>query len=82
MLHDTTLFGDRDESIEGHGGKPVDEALFNGLPPKAGLWPAVEEFLASAEGSNWRLVERVTVNNGLTILGRVAGKALEGTKYE
>ena len=76
MLHDTTLFGDRDESIEGHGGKPVDERLFQGLPPKAGLWPAVEEFLASAEGAHWRLVERIVVNNGLTILSRVSGAAL------
>lgn len=35
-----------------------------------GLWPAVEEFLA-ASGGRWRLLERLTNQNGLTVLGRI-----------
>ena len=35
-----------------------------------GLWPAVEEFLAA--NSSWRILERRTNNNGLTVLGRIA----------
>jgi hypothetical protein len=34
-----------------------------------GLWPAVEEFLGA--NSNWRMKERFTHNNGLTILERI-----------
>lgn len=41
-----------------------------------GLWPAVEDFLNSAEGRDWRLVERIVDDFGLTILSRVSGKAL------
>lgn len=76
ILHDTSLFGHRDEDFNGHGGKPVDERLFNGLLPRVGLWPAVEDFLNSAEGRDWRLAERIVDNFGLTILSRVSGKAL------
>jgi len=43
-------------------GIPVDEI-------KKGLWYAVEEFLTS--NSNWKLKERFTNNNGLTILERI-----------
>jgi hypothetical protein len=35
-----------------------------------GLWPAVAEFLATKP--EWRIVERRTNNNGLTVLGRTA----------
>lgn len=76
ILHDTSLFGNRDEDLNGHGGKPVDESLFSGVLPRVGLWPAVEDFLNSAEGRNWRLVERIVDNFGLTILSRVSGEAL------
>lgn len=53
VLHDTTLFGERDESIHGHGGKPEDETLY----PKetrsiTGLWAATEELLRKGE---WRV---------------------------
>jgi hypothetical protein len=35
---------------------------------ESGLWPAVEEFLAAG---GWKIVERRTNNNGLTVLERV-----------
>lgn len=35
---------------------------------EGGLWPAVEEFLAAG---GWKIVERRTNNNGLTVLERV-----------
>ena len=37
----------------------------------AGLWPAIEEFLA-ARPRTWRLLERWEHDNGLTVLRRVA----------
>lgn len=76
MLHDTTLFEDRDEDIEGHGGKPVDETHFAGLPQKAGLWAAVQEFLVSEEGKKWKVAERIIANNGLTVMQRESDEAL------
>ena len=73
LLHDTTLFGHTDEEHWGHGGKPVEEGLYTGVAPKAGLWPAVEDFLAGDPA--WRLRERRENNNGLTVLERVAPAA-------
>jgi hypothetical protein len=64
------------EDLNGHGGKPVDDSLFSGVLPRVGLWPAVEDFLSSPEGKNWRLNERIIDNFGLTILSRVSGEAL------
>ena len=43
-----------------------------GVSLLTGLWPAIEEFLA--EHSEWEIEQRVTNNNGLTILVRVAAK--------
>ena len=34
-----------------------------------GLWPAIEEFLN--DNPEWKLIERYTNNNGLTILKRI-----------
>ena len=48
------------------------EAVESGLTEeeiRKGLWPAVEEFLI--EHPEWKLKERYTHNNGLTILQRV-----------
>jgi hypothetical protein len=70
LLHDTSLFGEKDEDIGGYGGKEVNEALFTGLPPKVGLWPAIEEFLSTPEGLKWTIGQRVESGNGLTILVR------------
>lgn len=68
VLHDTTvdeLFGEslrcgmnvHDQSVQ--SGFPVEEIIF-------GLWKAVEEFLE--KNQTWKLKERYTNNNGLTVL--------------
>ena len=67
LLHDTESFAERDEGVEGHGGKPVDDSLFQ-RAGNVGLWPAVEQFLAAHP--EWALQERRRNNNGLTILRR------------
>ena len=53
-FHDTTSFEWGGESYEGK--------------PEKGIWPAIEEFLS--DNPQWKLVERFTNNNGLTIIGR------------
>lgn len=70
VLHDTSLFATRDEDIAGHGGKAEDASLYNGVAPKSGLWVAVEDFLS--QNKKWRVRNRLTNNNGLTILERIA----------
>jgi hypothetical protein len=56
MLHDTTTF------------EFVGE-VYGDKPPVKGLKPAIEEFLQ--DNPNWRVLEKYTNNNGLTILERV-----------
>ena len=68
LLHDTTLNAEIDEAALS---VPKNEALFTSVE-KHGLWPAVTDFLNSPAGINWRLKERRSNNNGLTILERVA----------
>ena len=61
VLHDTTTFG----SIDQHS----EHRLINGvLNTGRGLWPAVEEFISV--GSDWKVDQRFTNCNGLTILVR------------
>lgn len=58
ILHDTTSFefiGESDQFYDGNSHK--------------GLWPAIEEFLDS--NNNWKIKERFTNNNGLTILAKI-----------
>ena len=55
IFHDTTSFEWIGESYTGK----VDEI---------GLWPAIEEFLE--KNPHWKIFERFTNNNGLTILKR------------
>ena len=58
VFHDTTTFGDHDQTpAGGHGGGK-------------GLWPAIEEFIG--DGKMWKLSERYTDCNGLTVIKRVA----------
>ena len=52
LMHDTTTFGNVDQTGTGRG-----------------LWPAVEEFLASH--TEWFVLERRTNCHGLTVLQRV-----------
>lgn len=66
VLHDTTTFGEF--------GETASKAIINPMTGeiemvrRKGLWPAVEEFLK--ENKNWKVKERFTHNNGLTILER------------
>jgi hypothetical protein len=72
ILHDTTVDEWEGESIRGNhdinkesknSGFPIDEIA-------KGLWPAVEEFLK--ENPNWKIKERFTNNNGLTVLEKIS----------
>jgi hypothetical protein len=72
VLHDTDSFGVVDEDENGHGGVPVEEADFAGVPAKVGLFTAVEDFLSSPAGAKWRISKRLRNNSGLTVLERTA----------
>jgi hypothetical protein len=61
ILHDTTTFGYTDESFYDEYGNSRPETNL----PK-GLYPAVDEFLFT--NKEWRLWEKKSNNNGLTIL--------------
>ena len=70
ILHDTEVDGVLGESVRNGDNIPELAAKFN-MPAEEiakGLWPAVEEFLASNSG--WKLAEKFENNNGLTILSR------------
>lgn len=67
ILHDTTTFGELGESGSTLNINPVTGQME--MMRLQGLWPAVEEFLK--ENKNWKLKERFTHNNGLTVLERV-----------
>jgi|TARA_R110001592_G_scaffold104658_1_gene294386 hypothetical protein len=62
-FHDTTLFEYKDEPLhhENSWGKETSGK---------GIWPAIEEFLEENKNT-WRLKERFTNNNGLTIIERI-----------
>ena len=77
IMHDTTIDGVIGEAKRGGGygnyyytNNKMDElSKITNLPVNEilnGLWPAIEEFLAT--NPDWRLKERFTNNNGLTIL--------------
>jgi len=71
IMHDTTVDEWQGETIR-CGLNPVQQSSESGIPVDEitkGLWPAVEEFLASHK--EWVLHERFINNNGLTILKRV-----------
>jgi hypothetical protein len=67
ILHDTTTFGEYGEGIQSTNINIVTGQMET-IPHK-GLWPAVEEFLVS--NTKWKLKERYTNNNGLTVLERI-----------
>lgn len=70
ILHDTTVDEWEGESVRCGMNIEQQEAI-SGIPSceiKKGLWPAVEEFLN--DHPEWRIKERFTNNNGLTILER------------
>ena len=70
ILHDTTVDGEQGESIR-LGSNIPEQAKSSGFTEEEigkGLWPAIEEFLLNHP--EWRLKERYTNNNGLTVLMR------------
>tara|TARA_B110000858_G_scaffold189010_1_gene235249 strand:- start:821 stop:1432 length:612 start_codon:yes stop_codon:yes gene_type:complete len=74
IMHDTTVDEWEGETIREHGGLVAAEkqSKETGFPVEEimkGLWPAIEEFLET--NKEWKLKERFTNNNGLTILERI-----------
>lgn len=70
-MHDTTVDGVYGETIR-MGLNAKQQSKETGYPIEeinCGLWKAVEEFLAN--NPEWKLKERFTNNNGLTILERL-----------
>jgi hypothetical protein len=63
-MHDTTTFAFTGE-VQAYNSNIIPP---NRQSPK-GLWPAVEEFLAS--NPQWMIQERFHNNNGLTILKKI-----------
>lgn len=72
IMHDTTIFEHLSESIC-FGWDVRKQSIETGYPEdeiRIGLWPAVEKFLNENKDA-WRLKQRFTNNNGLTILERI-----------
>ena len=70
IMHDTTVDEWNGETIRAGLNAELQSATF-GIPVdeiKKGLWPAISEFLV--EHPEWKIFERYTNNNGLTILKR------------
>lgn len=68
IMHDTTVDGIYGETIR-NGWNAEKQSIESGFPIeeiKCGLWKAIEEFLLN--NSEWKIKERYTNNNGLTIL--------------
>jgi hypothetical protein len=71
IMHDTTVDEWRGESLR-ESRNIEKEAEQSGYPIEEitkGLWPAIEEFLI--KHPEWKIEQRFTNNNGLTILKRV-----------
>jgi hypothetical protein len=71
IMHDTTVDAVHGETIRA-GWNPFEQSKQFGFPVTEitkGLWPAIEEFLA--EHPEWKIEQRLTNNNGLTILSKV-----------
>jgi len=73
IMHDTTVdewYGETVRSI--YSMNAEKQSKETGIPIEEinrGLWPAIEEYLK--ENNEWKLKERFTNNNGLTILERI-----------
>jgi len=71
IMHDTTIDGIYGETVRLNWNAEQQSSI-TGIPVeeiKCGLWKAVEEFLLA--NPDWKLKERFTNNNGLTILERI-----------
>lgn len=66
VMHDTTLYGNKDEIIYDH----ASEIIKNSLNEKNGLCQAIDDFLLTEDGEKWEIHKKFTNNNGLTILKR------------
>lgn len=70
VMHDTTVDEWYGESVRGNH-DIARQSRESGFPPDEiakGLWPAITEFLS--DHPEWKLEERFTNNNGLTVLSR------------
>ena len=70
IMHDTTVDEWNGETVRCNLNAELQSATF-GIPIeeiKKGLWPAISEFLV--DHPEWKILERYTNNNGLTILKR------------
>lgn len=70
LLHDTTIDEWYGESVRGNA-NAEEQSRMTGFPVREiqrGLWPAIAEFLQ--DHPEWKVLERYTNNNGLTILSR------------
>jgi cephalosporin hydroxylase len=71
IMHDTTLDAVYGETIR-NGWNAEQQSRDSGIPVEEinrGIWQAVEEFLS--EHPEWTIRERLTNNNGLTVLARL-----------
>ena len=73
IMHDTTVDEWLGETIRSpYTMNAEKQSLETGIPIEEinkGLWPAISEFMD--ENPNWKLKERYTNNNGLTILEKI-----------
>ena len=71
IMHDTTVDAELGETIR-LGWNAKEQSMKTGFPLdeiNKGLIPAITEFLES--NKNWKMKERFTNNNGLTILEKI-----------
>tara|TARA_R100001443_G_scaffold115692_1_gene134051 strand:+ start:191 stop:829 length:639 start_codon:yes stop_codon:yes gene_type:complete len=74
IMHDTTSCAHRDEEgYEKHLGEKFANPPLEGYPQGKGIWPAIEEFI-HRNSQDWRILERFTNCQGLTILERTSNK--------
>ena len=73
IMHDTTIDEWEGETVRSwRTMNPQEQSLNTGIPIEEiikGLWPAITEYLE--ENPDWKLKERYTNNNGLTILQKI-----------
>lgn len=69
IMHDTTSYATKDESLSSRVTETEDGECYNCVKDNKGLQLAIDEFLSENKG--WELCERFINNNGLTILKRV-----------
>ena len=68
ILHDTTTFGEQDETIYSYASDIVKNEILD-TKEKSGLFNAVIDFLD--ENKNWKIKEKLNNNNGLTVLEKI-----------